>query len=110
MATIREKAYAIREKIAVMQAFERGEEIEYRLRSGHNDKTEVWRSAVSPSWAFDRLDYRVKPVPLELYTCLYANGKLAFSSFPTYDLAVKEYGTESFIIKFVPAPNQGSKT
>ena len=57
----------IRNKIQVMEAFERGEEIEYRYKIedqdiwGHTDPTQ-------PSWDWDSYDYRIKLKPKKTVT------------------------------------------
>ena len=49
----------LREKIEVMQAFERGEEIEF-IFSNRNNWTTLIRP---PSWNWDIYKYRIKPKP-----------------------------------------------
>ena len=46
----------LREKIEVMEAFERGEEIEYSLIN-----TNDWLSICDPVWNWDTFTYRIKP-------------------------------------------------
>ena len=53
----------LREKIEVMQAFERGEEIE--CNSLYNPK---WTSTTSPAWNWNDFCYRVKPRPKQTVT------------------------------------------
>lgn len=55
----------LREKIEVMQAFERGEYVEVRT-----DKTEsgTWSVAVDPLWDWNNNDYRIKPKPKQVVT------------------------------------------
>ena len=53
----------LREKIEVMEAFERGEEIEYSLIN-NND----WRSICDPVWNWDLYEYRIKPKPKQTVT------------------------------------------
>ena len=45
-----------KEMIAIMQAYEAGEEIEYYSASLY-----AWFTLPSPSWAWDTMNYRVKP-------------------------------------------------
>lgn len=45
----------IREKIEIMQAYERGEQIEF-IYEGME-----WRNASNPAWDWNHFDYRVKP-------------------------------------------------
>ena len=46
----------LREKIEVMEAFERGEEIEISSDSG-------WLGDINPTWNFNEHLYRIKPKP-----------------------------------------------
>lgn len=46
----------IREKIEVMEAFERGERIEFT-----QEPIISWASAPGPNWDWSRFDYRIKP-------------------------------------------------
>ena len=52
----------LREKIEVMEAFERGEEIEYRYKIEDQD---IWgyTDPTQPSWDWDSYDYRIKTKP-----------------------------------------------
>ena len=51
----------LREKIQCMEAFERGEEIEFcHFNIG------IWSIAISPIWDFERTDYRIKPKPKQV--------------------------------------------
>lgn len=45
-------------KIAVMQAFERGEPCEWQYQEGDGDE---WLRVEVPSWNWDEINYRVKP-------------------------------------------------
>ena len=59
----------LREKIKVMEAFERGEEIEHRDRL--ND---MWFESNSPAWNWREFEYRIKPkqkkvVVIEKWLC-----------------------------------------
>jgi len=57
-------------KIAVMQAFERGEKCETRLSSGPTE----WKNLIYPSWDWAEYDYRIKPrEPMEFYANIYQN-------------------------------------
>lgn len=47
-----------KEMIAVMQAYEEGKKIQYRLRG---DSASTWRNAVCPCWDWRTFDYRIKP-------------------------------------------------
>ena len=49
---------ATKEMIEVMQAYDRGEQIERRARCGNN-----WFLSPVPSWDWVQYDYRVKPKP-----------------------------------------------
>ena len=53
----------LREKIEVMQAFERGEEIE--CNSLYNQK---WTTTPSPAWNWNDFYYRIKPKPKQTVT------------------------------------------
>ena len=50
----------LREKIEVMQAFERGEEIE--IKNCHND----WSVHYTPTWNWVDNNYRIKPKPKQV--------------------------------------------
>lgn len=58
----------LREKIEVMQAFERGEEIEINYAN-----PEKWTDIASPGWSWGAYNYRVKPkkqtVTIEKWLC-----------------------------------------
>ena len=61
------------DKIAVMQAFERGEEIEHRDRL--ND---MWFASNFPAWNWKEFEYRIKHKPkqvvvLETWLCAFEN-------------------------------------
>ena len=53
----------LREKIEVMEAFERGEYVEVRT-----DKTVAgpWGVAIDPLWDWNNNDYRIKPKPKQV--------------------------------------------
>ena len=51
----------LREKIEVMQAFERGEEVEHRDRL--ND---MWFASNFPAWNWKEFEYRIKPKPKQV--------------------------------------------
>jgi len=53
-------AKTLAEKIAVMQAAERGEKIECRFLW-----EESWQSVPTPMWNWDKLDYRVVKKPIK---------------------------------------------
>ena len=63
----------LKEKIEVMEAFERGEEIEHRDRL--ND---MWFASNFPAWNWKEFEYRIKPKPkqvivLETWLCAFEN-------------------------------------
>ena len=47
-----------KEMIEVMQAYEKGEEIEMRLADCEDDR---WAPTASPLWNWDNFEYRIKP-------------------------------------------------
>ena len=53
----------LREKIEVMETFERGEEIEMAYRG-----YDIWSSMSTPSWNFEDRNYRIKPKPKQTVT------------------------------------------
>lgn len=53
------------EKIAVMQAFERGERVETRHKAGG-----TWVECERPLWDWFRFDYRIAPKPIDLLDVL----------------------------------------
>ena len=62
----------LKEKIEVMQAALSGKKIEYNIYNGAQE-TPKWEAYVNntPIWAWDRTDYRIKPVPLEFWVNVY---------------------------------------
>ena len=52
----------LREKIEVMEAFERGEEIEVSYV-----KQEKWTDVSNPDWAWGAYNYRIKPKPKQVF-------------------------------------------
>jgi hypothetical protein len=52
------------EKIAVMQAAERGEKIEWRPVA-----SAVWGPIIHPTWHWGEYDYRVAPRKLKIWVC-----------------------------------------
>ena len=60
------------EMIAVLQAFERGEAIQYRNRN-----SKKWRP-VNPIWNFSLYDYRARPRPREWWINVYSKDALTF--------------------------------
>ena len=67
----------LREKIEVMEAFERGEEIEHTPVG-----TQVWQPNDIPRWDWHKFDYRIKPKPKQtkiLYEWLICNELNAWS-------------------------------
>ena len=53
----------LREQIEVMQAFERGEEIE-AVRNRYVDRK--WNSTQNPLWDWDTFTYRINPKPKQV--------------------------------------------
>ena len=53
----------LREKIEVMQAFERGEEIEHRDKLNN-----IWCDSNFPAWNWKEFEYRIKPKPKQVVT------------------------------------------
>ena len=63
----------LKEKIEVMEAFERGEEIEHRDRLNN-----MWFDSNFPDWNWKEFEYRIKPKPkqvivLETWLCAFEN-------------------------------------
>lgn len=58
------------EKIAVMQAFEDGKEIE------HSANGVFWGQSQTPTWNWEALHYRIKPEPLAAWANLYPSGRM----------------------------------
>lgn len=57
-----------RERIAVMQAWAEGEEIECC------DRNDEWKPCLSPAWNWVDFEYRVKPKPREWWLVLITGG------------------------------------
>ena len=53
----------LREKIEVMEAFERGEEIEH-----FSLMEEIWTKTAIPDWDWALYEYRIKPKPQKIIT------------------------------------------
>ena len=51
----------LKEKIEVMEAFERGEEIEYTPLM-----EEIWRGTTIPAWDWALYEYRINPKPKQV--------------------------------------------
>jgi hypothetical protein len=49
------------EKIAIMQALERGEEVEV-----FNPYRDAWVIDENPSWCWSQVEYRISPKPIDL--------------------------------------------
>lgn len=64
-------AKTLAEKIAVMQAAERGEEIECKFFWD-----EPWLFIPTPTWNWDKFDYRVKPKPQKFWVVFDKKGNL----------------------------------
>ena len=65
----------LREKIEVMQAFERGEEIEVSYV-----KQDKWTDIANPDWSWVAYNYRIKPKPkqvvvIEKWLCSFEVGR-----------------------------------
>lgn len=58
------------EKIAVMQAFERGETVDCSTNGTY------WLSTSQPSWDWARFEYRIAPKPIDLVKVLEEMGEL----------------------------------
>ena len=52
-----------KEMIEVMQAYERGEQIEYRVKAFMRDDEWILMDFEEPEWDFTEYDFRVKPKP-----------------------------------------------
>ncbi len=74
------------EKIEVMQAYERGEEIEYYTRPHNSLDFADWKVPYKPNWNWVDYDYRVKPKPVTktIYYCIYKKGD-DFTTSPLYE-------------------------
>ena len=66
------------EKIAVMQAFERGETIQ--ARNVWDDGFSPWLDVCSPSWNWCDREYRVKPNPREVWVNIYPDNCIPHTS------------------------------
>lgn len=68
-------AKTLAEKIAVMQAAERGEEIETKLQ----DDKGIWIKVANPLWDWYNNDYRVKPKPQKFWVVFNKEGYIMCS-------------------------------
>jgi len=64
-------ATTLAEKIAVMQAAERGEEIEMKFNS---EERESWQKLDDPLWNWVEFNYRVKPKPQKFWVVFSKEG------------------------------------
>ncbi len=69
-------AKTLAEKIAVMQAAERGEEIEMKFNS---EERESWQKLDDPLWNWGEFDYRVKPKPQKFWVVFNKEGYIMCS-------------------------------
>lgn len=60
----KEHEMTLREKIEVMEAFERGEEIEVK----HRDSAMDWTLTKQPLWDWTKSTFRIKPKPKQTVT------------------------------------------
>lgn len=72
------------EKIAVMEAQTRGEEIEFRSRPRTSGP---WDRVRDPTWDWASYDYRVVRVPRALYINDYPNKRASLVAYPTREAA-----------------------
>ena len=83
-------------KIAVMQAFERGDACEWQYREGDGDR---WTRVEVPSWDWDGIRYRIKPKdPRTVYVGFGANGYMMVNRSADY---IEQYDGSLKIAKFV---------
>lgn len=68
-------AKTLAEKIAVMQAAERGEEIETKFQ----DDKGIWIKVANPLWDWYNNDYRVKPRPQKFWVVFNKEGYIMCS-------------------------------
>ena len=62
----------LQEKIEVMQAFARGEKIEWIHKNDKNDNSDEWDTTIAPRWNWEKIDYRIaKPEPVKLKLLAY---------------------------------------
>ena len=88
-----------REKIEVMQAFEKGEQIQV-----YNYTFKEWQDAEkTPLWDWVTFDYRIKPKTLdEIIKSEFEDGDILFiESFCSWILIYKENKNEEYIYKYV---------
>lgn len=91
----------LQEKIAVMQAAERGEAIQSSGAFSCQAPCD-WEDDNTPNWDWDALEYRVKPEPRVLYANEFQERGLSTNHYRTEDAAKSAAGEKiSKIIKFV---------
>lgn len=74
------------DRIAVMKAYVDGSEIQF---IGHNKKGGKWSDVPFPVWDWSLFDYRIKPVPSEVYVVEGTNNSTK-SSYMTGPYLAKE--------------------
>ena len=92
----------IREKIEIMQAYERGEQIQI-YDSIHNE----WKDIKTPSWDWMISDYRIKSKKLDALIVLkkFKDGDILFvTSLNSWILIFKENENKRYIYKYVAVP------
>lgn len=67
-------AKTIAEQIAVMQAAERGEEIECKYFWD-----EPWLFTPTPTWNWDKFDYRIKPKPQKFWVIFNQQNRVLYA-------------------------------
>ncbi len=104
----------LREKIEVMQAFERGEEIEYNML---NSDFIDWDIATQPTFNWQAYDYRIKPKPKQeehkmktqwIYFGLEEGGygnRYHITQAMTEEEFLKQYGICVSIVSYFPVSN-----
>lgn len=76
----------LEEKIAVMQAAQRGEQIEWRWLNTATDAWQPFLGRFGPSWNWMDADYRVAPKKMTIWVCSWSDAPgttFATSSDPT---------------------------
>ena len=90
-------AKTTKEKIEIMQAYERGEKIELKRNDGKWQEDKKWYDVCIPAWDWVNFNYRIKPK--------FKDGDILFvTSLNSWIFIYKESENKRYIYKYVAVP------